>query len=61
MIEAAAPGLGKVDADALARIRASLAKLKAAWPAPKPPDAPVMEPGVMSALISDIELHASRF
>ncbi len=61
MIEAAAPGLGKVDADALARIRASLAKLKAAWPAPMPPDTPVMEPGVMSALISDIELHASRF
>jgi hypothetical protein len=61
MIEGAAPELTKADADALARIRTSLAKLKAAWPAPMPPDAPVMEPGVMSALVSDIELHASRF
>ena len=61
MIEAAAPELARVDAQALAQIRGSLAKLKVAWPAPMPPDAPVMEPGVMSALISDIELHASRY
>jgi hypothetical protein len=53
--------LTKADADAFARIRTSLAKLKAAWPAPMPPDAPLMAPGVMSAIISDIELHASRF
>jgi len=61
MIESAAPELTKADADAFARIRTSLAKLKAAWPAPMPPDAPLMAPGVMSAIISDIELHASRF
>lgn len=61
MIEAAAPELAKVDADALARIRTALAKLKAAWPAPMPPDAPILQPGAMSALISDIELHASRY
>jgi hypothetical protein len=61
MIEAAAPELGRIDAESLARIRVALAKLKAAWPAPMPPDAPLMEPGMMSALISDIELHASRF
>jgi hypothetical protein len=61
MFEGAAPELAKADAAALDRIRGSLAKLKAAWPAPMPPDAPIMEPGVMSALISDIELHASRY
>ena len=26
-----------------------------------PPEAPILEPGKMSALISDIELHASRY
>ena len=61
MIEAAAPELARIDADALARMRGSLAKLKAAWPAPMPPDAPILQPGEMSALISDIELHASRY
>jgi hypothetical protein len=61
MIEAAAPELAKVDADALARVRTALAKLKAAWPAPMPPQAPILQPGEMSALISDIELHTSRY
>jgi hypothetical protein len=61
MIEAAAPELARVDAAALERIRRALAKLKAAWPAPMPPDAPILQPGEMSALVSDIELHASRY
>jgi hypothetical protein len=61
LIEAAAPELARVDAAALARIRAALVKLKVAWPAPMPPDAPLLQPGEMSALISDIELHASRY
>jgi hypothetical protein len=61
MIEQAAPDLAKVDAEALARMRGALAKLKAAWPAPMPPKAPLLQPGEMSALISDFELHASRF
>jgi hypothetical protein len=61
MIEAAAPELARVDAAALERIRSALAKLKAAWPAPMPPDAPILQPGEMSALVSDIELHASRY
>ena len=38
-----------------------LAELKTAWPAPMPPEKPILEPGKMSALISDIELHASRY
>ena len=61
MIEAAAPELAKADAHALARMRAALAKLKAAWPAPMPPAVPLLQPGEISALVSDIELHASRY
>jgi len=61
MIEGAAGELQKADPEALSRVRASLGKLKAAWPAPMPPQEPVLEVGQMSALISDIELHASRF
>jgi hypothetical protein len=61
MIEAAAPELAKVDAAALGRVRAALAELKTAWPAPMPPEKPVLEVGRMSALISDIELHTSRY
>ena len=61
MIEGAAAELAKADADALAKIRRDLAELKTAWPAPMPPETPILEPGEMSALISDIELHASRY
>ena len=61
MIEAVAPALARKDPVALARVRAALIQLKAAWPAPMPPDAPALEPGPMSALVSDIELHVSRF
>ncbi|KAB2911375.1 MAG: hypothetical protein F9K29_22705 [Hyphomicrobiaceae bacterium] len=61
MVEEAAPELARTDAVSLAKIRAALAQLKTAWPAPMPPAAPVIEPGKLSALISDIELHASRY
>jgi hypothetical protein len=56
MIEAAAA----VDADALAKARGAFAKLKAAWPAPMPPDKPILEVGEISALISQIELATSK-
>jgi hypothetical protein len=61
MIEGVAPDLTKVDADAFSRMRGALARLKAAWPAPMPPEAPLLQPGELSALVSDFELHASRF
>ena len=61
MIEGAAAELAKADAEALAKIRRALAELKTAWPTPMPPPAPILEPGKMSALVSDIELHASRY
>src|SRR5262245_56984576 len=61
MLEGAAPELAKADADALAVIRRNLVELKTAWPAPMPPPAPILEPGKLSALISNIELHASRY
>jgi hypothetical protein len=61
MVEEVATELAAADADALARMRAALARLKAAWPAPMPPQAPLLQPGEVSALVSDFELHASRF
>jgi hypothetical protein len=61
MIEGVAGELAKLDAVALGKVRAELAKLKAAWPRPMPPEAPVMEVGQVSAIISDIELHVSRY
>ena len=61
MIEDAAAKLAALDKEALQKVRADLAQLKKAWPAPMPPDAPLLEPGQTSALISDIELHVSRY
>jgi hypothetical protein len=61
MLEGIAPELTKIDAEALAKIRADFVRLKAAWPAPMPPPAPILEVGQMSAIISDIELHTSRY
>jgi hypothetical protein len=61
MIESVAGILGKLDAQALQRLRKDLAQLKTAWPTPMPPAAPVMDPSQISALVSDIELHTSRY
>jgi hypothetical protein len=61
MIEGASAELGRLDAEALAKVRAAFAKLKMAWPAPMPPDAPVLDVGQISAIVSDIELHVSRY
>jgi hypothetical protein len=61
MIEAIAPELTRIDKEGLGKVRATFAKLKAAWPAPMPPDAPKIDASQMSALISDIELHSSRY
>jgi hypothetical protein len=61
MLADAAPELAKTDAPALAKIRAALARLKLAWPAPMPPAVPLLEPGQMAELISDIERNTQRF
>jgi hypothetical protein len=61
MLEGAAPQLAKTDADALAKIRADLERLKRAWPAPMPPAAPLLEPAQMTLLISNIALNCQRF
>lgn len=61
LIEQTAPVLMQQDADAIRRVRDQFARVKAVWPAPVPPEKPLMEPGVLSALVSDIELHVSRF
>ena len=61
MLEAVAAELAGIDAADWAKVRAELQRLKAAWPDVLPPPAPLLAPGEISALISDIELHATRF
>ena len=61
MIEGAAGKLASLDKEALQRVRADFARLKKAWPAPMPPDTPVLDPGRVSAIVSEIELHTSRY
>jgi hypothetical protein len=61
MLEGVAGELAKADADAFAKIRAALKTLKTAWPEPMPPHEPRLEVGLMSALVSEIELHTSRY
>lgn len=57
----AGPLVKAKDPEALSRVMQKFAEAKKAWPSPLPPDAPVIEPGILSALVSDIELHVSRF
>jgi hypothetical protein len=60
MIEAAAASGPQSFAPAtLAKVRAAIARLRTAWPAPLPPLKPVLEPGEISVLISEIELYTS--
>lgn len=61
MLEAIAPELARIDKTGLERVRGTFVKLKAAWPAPMPPERPLLDVGQMSALISDIELHVSKY
>jgi hypothetical protein len=61
MFEGVAPELARIDKDSLERIRALLGKLKTAWPAAMPPEKPVLEVSQIAGLISDIELHISRY
>lgn len=57
--DAARAGQRPLDAANLAKVRAAFARLKAAWPAPLPPEKPLLDGGRMSALISEIELYTS--
>jgi len=61
MFTAIAGELKGIDAAGLAQIRADFERLKQAWPGLLPPPTPRYTPGELSALISDIELHAARF
>ncbi len=61
MLDGSAAELRKADADAFAKVEAALKQLKTAWPKPMPPETPLMEVGTMSALVSEIELHTSRY
>jgi len=57
--ETAKGGPRPLDAASLAKVRDAIARLKAAWPAPLPPEKPLLDGGQMSALISEIELYTS--
>jgi hypothetical protein len=57
--EAAQAGPQPLDAASLGRVRGAFSRLKAAWPAPLPPERPLLEVGQVSALISEIELYTS--
>jgi hypothetical protein len=57
--EAAKAGPQPLDAASLAKVRVAFARLKAAWPAPLPPEKPLLDGSQMSALISEIELYTS--
>jgi hypothetical protein len=61
MFTAIAGELKGIDAAGLAQIRADFERLKQAWPGLLPPPTPRYTPGELSALISDLELHAARF
>ena len=61
MFEGASAELARIDKGSLDQIRAIFAKLKTAWPAPMPPDKPVLDVGQITALVSDIEQHISRY
>jgi hypothetical protein len=61
MFEGAAKELARLDAASLEKIRADFAKLKTAWPAPMPPQAPVLRTSDIEALIADIEQHIARY
>ena len=59
IVDQIAADLEKKDRAALAAVRAGFADLKAAWPAPMPPDAPVRDAASVLAAVSTIELAAS--
>jgi hypothetical protein len=60
LIESVAAGLEKKDAAALKALRARLADLKRVFPTAVPPRTPVKDHGAMLALVSRVELAASR-
>ena len=60
MIESVAAGLEKKDAAALKALRARLVELKKVFPTAVPPRTPVKDHGAMLALVSRVELAASR-
>jgi hypothetical protein len=60
VIEAASgSGPQALDATSLAKVRTAFARLKAAWPTPLPPAKPLLDGGLVSSLISEIELYTS--
>ena len=61
MLSAIAGELEGIDGAGFATVRSDFERLKAAWPEVMPPAQPRLSVSEISALISDIELHAQRF
>jgi hypothetical protein len=61
MLEENAAELAKRDRAAQAQLAAALERLKAAWPSPLPPAAPLLQPDDMIKLLAEIERSAARF
>jgi hypothetical protein len=60
VIEGVAPELERKDSGALKAVRARLAQLKKAWPAPVPPKVPVKSAAAMSADVAAIQKAAAK-
>jgi hypothetical protein len=60
MIDGVAPELEKKDSDAVKKLRAGLAELKKAWPAPVPPQKPLKDYATVLSDVSRIELTAGN-
>lgn len=53
--------LAATGADAWHQVRTAFTELRRAWPAPRPPEAPVLSVGEVAALVSRIELAAQSW
>ena len=61
MLDGLSGELAKKDAGAVQSVTAALAKLKEGWPAPLPPEQPVLQPSEVLGLVSRVELAAGNF
>lgn len=61
LIAEAAPQAASRDPQAVEVVKKRFEQLKTAWPTAVPPETPIIELGALSALVSDVELHVSRF
>ena len=61
MLEGQADDFRKIEAVRFDDLSRLLTDLKRAWPAPLPPEKPVMEAQAVAAKVNDVEKAAARF